>query len=208
MSEGFRMPAGPGESELTEKRSRFLGHLIPVESEEEAKEFVSQVKKQYHDARHNCWCYRIYDGPERFSDDGEPQGSAGMPMLEVFRREEVFNFCCVVTRYFGGVLLGTGGLSRAYSGTAKQSLTDAGTLWVGSYTELSFSCPYRLSEKLKSVISAAGAVLTDVRYDTDVNMTVLAEEEAATALAVQLTELSGGKIQPVMRKTQQAGGQS
>ena len=114
MSEGFRMPAGPGESELTEKRSRFLGHLIPVESEEEAKEFVSQVKKQYHDARHNCWCYRIYNGPERFSDDGEPQGSAGMPMLEVFRREEVFNFCCVVTRYFGGVLLGTGGLSRAY----------------------------------------------------------------------------------------------
>ena len=97
MSEGFRMPAGPGESELTEKRSHFLGHLIPVESEEEAKEFVSQVKKQYHDARHNCWCYRIYNGPERFSDDGEPQGSAGMPMLEVFRREEVFNFCCVVT---------------------------------------------------------------------------------------------------------------
>ena len=129
-------------------------------------------------------------------------------MLEVFRREEVFNFCCVVTRYFGGVLLGTGGLSRAYSGTAKQALTGVGTLWVGSYTELSFSCPYRLSEKLKSVISAAGAVLTDVRYDTDVNMTVLAEEEAATALAVQIAELSGGKIQPVMRKTQQAGGQS
>ena len=114
----------------------------------------------------------------------------------------------MVTRYFGGVLLGTGGLSRAYSGTAKQALTGAGTLWVGSYTELSFSCPYRLSEKLKSVISAAGAVLTDIRYDTDVNMTVLAEEEAATALAVQIAELSGGKIQPVMRKTQQAGGQS
>ena len=201
MSEGFRMPAGTGESELTEKRSRFLGHLIPVESEEEAKEFVSRVKKQYHDARHNCWCYRIYDGPERFSDDGLWISIISIWSMSVTVRN-------MVTRYFGGVLLGTGGLSRAYSGTAKQALTGAGTLWVGSYTELSFSCPYRLSEKLKSVISAAGAVLTDIRYDTDVNMTVLAEEEAATALAVQLTELSGGKIQPAMRKTQQAGGQS
>ena len=108
MSEGFRMPAGSGESELTEKRSRFLGHLIPVESEEEAKEFVSRVKKQYHDARHNCWCYRIYDGPERFSDDGEPQGSAGMPMLEVFRREEVFNFCpSGYRRPFAGLFRGS-----------------------------------------------------------------------------------------------------
>ena len=208
MSEGFRMPAGPGESELVEKRSRFLGHLIPAESEEEAKDFIARMKRQYHDARHNCWCYRLYEGPERFSDDGEPQGSAGMPMLEVFRREEVFNFCCVVTRYFGGVLLGTGGLSRAYSGSAKQALTEAGTLWIGSFMELSFSCPYRLSEKLKSMVSAAGAVLTDVRYDTDVSMTVLAAEEAADALALQITELSGGKIRPTMRQTRQAGGQS
>ena len=208
MSEGFRMPARPGESELIEKRSRFLGHLIPIESEEEAKDFITRIKKQFHDARHNCWCYRLYEGPERSSDDGEPQGSAGMPMLEVFRREEVFNFCCVVTRYFGGVLLGTGGLSRAYSGSAKQALTEAGTLWIGTFVELSFSCPYRLSEKLKSVISAAGAVLTDVCYGTDVSMTILAAEEAAEALALQITELSGGTIRPVMRQTRQAGGQS
>ena len=129
-------------------------------------------------------------------------------MLEIFRREEVFNFCCVVTRYFGGVLLGTGGLSRAYSGTAKQALTEVGTRGVGSFIELRFSCPDRRSEKLKRVIAAAGAVLTDVRYDTDVNMTVLAEEQAASALAGQISELSGGKIQPSMRKTQQAGGQA
>ena len=208
MSEGFRVPAGPGESELTEKRSRFLGHLIPVESEEEAKDFIARVKRQFHDARHNCWCYRLYEGPERFSDDGEPQGSAGMPMLEVFRREEVFNFCCVVTRYFGGVLLGTCGLSRAYSGAAKQALTESGTLWVGSFIELSFSCPYRLSEKLKSVISAAGAVVTDVRYDADLNMPLLPAEAAPSALALQIAELSGGTIRPVMRQTRQAGGQS
>ena len=112
MSE-FLVPAGHGESELTEKRSRFLGHLLPVDTEEDARAFLAEIRRKYHDARHNCWCYRIHDGAERFSDDGEPQGSAGMPMLEVFRREDVENYVCVVTRYFGGVLLGTGGLSRA-----------------------------------------------------------------------------------------------
>ena len=119
---GFFVPASCGESEIVEKRSRFLGHLRNVHSEEEAKAFIQECKRQYHDARHNCWCYRIYNGPERFSDDGEPQGSAGMPMLEVLRREQIVNVVCVITRYFGGVLLGTGGLSRAYSASAKEAL--------------------------------------------------------------------------------------
>lgn len=200
MHDGFLVPAGPGESELTEKRSRFLGHLIPVESEEEAKGFVSLKKKQYHDARHNCWCYRLYEGPERFSDDGEPQGSAGMPMLEVFRREEVFNFCCVVTRYFGGVLLGTGGLSRAYSGTAKQVLAETGTILLGNMTELRFSCPYGLSDRIRSRLDTAGARVIDVSYGSDVEMTVLAEDSVAEALAAQISELSGGRIKPQAKK--------
>ena len=111
----YFVPSGPGEAELVEKRSRFLGHVRPVESEEEARAFVAEMKKKYYDARHNCWCYLIKDGPERYSDDGEPQGTAGIPMLEVFRREGVCNAVCVVTRYFGGVLLGAGGLFRAYT---------------------------------------------------------------------------------------------
>ena len=192
--DGFRVPAGPGESELTEKRSRFLGHLIPVETEEEAKTFVIRIKKQYHDARHNCWCYRLYEGPERFSDDGEPQGSAGMPMLEVFRREEVFGFCCVVTRYFGGVLLGTGGLSRAYSGAAKEALSQAGTAFIGSFTEFRFACPYGLSDRIRSRIDAAGATVTDIQYGTEVGMTVLIPEDAAETLAREILELSGGRV--------------
>ena len=199
MSDGFRMPAGSGSSELTEKRSRFLGKMVPVETEQDARDFINRVKKQYHDARHNCWCYRIAEGPERFSDDGEPQGSAGMPMLEVLRREEILNVACVVTRYFGGVLLGTGGLSRAYSGAAKQALTDAGTVWVGSFTELRFSCPYGLSERMKSLVAAAGASITDVQYGSDVGMTVLAEDAAAEGLAEQIRELSGGQIRPELR---------
>ena len=108
----YCVPTGAGESEYVEKRSRFLGHVRPAESEEEAKAFVAAVKKEHYDARHNCWCYIIHDGPERYSDDGEPQGTAGIPMLEVLRREGVSNVVCVVTRYFGGVLLGTGGLFR------------------------------------------------------------------------------------------------
>ena len=133
--EPYFIPTGAGEAEFTEKRSSFLGHVRPVETEEAAKEFIAAMKKQYHDARHNCWCYRIQGGPERYSDDGEPQGSAGIPMLEVFKRAEVTNVVCVVTRYFGGVLLGTGGLLRAYTKSAKDALDAAGISavrrWVG-----------------------------------------------------------------------------
>ena len=109
----YYIPAGPGEASFVEKRSEFLGHVRMVETEEDAKAFVAQVKKVHYDARHNCWCYAIKDGPVRYSDDGEPQGTAGVPMLEVFQRQNVTNFVCVVTRYFGGVLLGAGGLLRA-----------------------------------------------------------------------------------------------
>ena len=102
----FRVPFGPSETEFTEKRSRFIGHLLPVETEEQAREFIAQMKKKYYDALHNCWCYLIGGDTMRYGDDGEPQGTAGQPMLNVFQRENVTNVVCVVTRYFGGVLLG------------------------------------------------------------------------------------------------------
>ncbi len=198
MSDTFRVPAGTGESELTEKRSRFLGHLRKVETEEDAKMFISTIKKQFHDARHNCWCYRIHDVTERFSDDGEPSGSAGMPMLEVFRREDVFNFVCVVTRYFGGVLLGTGGLSRAYSSAAKLALTDAGILLLGRQRKLSVQCPYAFVERLKSFLMSAGAEITDQTYGAYVALTLLVPEAKAEELSVQITDLSNGKAQTVI----------
>ena len=198
MSDTFRVPAGTGESELTEKRSRFLGHLRKVETEEDAKMFISTIKKQFHDARHNCWCYRIHDVTERFSDDGEPSGSAGMPMLEVFRREDVFNFVCVVTRYFGGVLLGTGGLSRAYSSAAKLALTDAGLLLLGRQRKLSVQCPYAFVERLKSFLMSAGAEITDQTYGAYVALTLLVPEAKAEELSVQITDLSNGKAQTVI----------
>lgn len=195
MSE-FLVPAGTGESELTEKRSRFLGHLLPVETEEEARAFLNEIRRKYHDARHNCWCYRIHGGPERFSDDGEPQGSAGMPMLEVFRKENVENCVCVVTRYFGGVLLGTGGLSRAYSQAAKDALLDAGTVQTGLWCEICFSCPYGMLDRYKNELAGFGALLGEFDYATEVLIRAKIPETEAPVLADRIRDLSGGRINP------------
>ena len=195
MSE-FLVPAGTGESELTEKRSRFLGHLLPVETEEEARAFLNEIRRKFHDARHNCWCYRIHGGPERFSDDGEPQGSAGMPMLEVFRKENVENCVCVVTRYFGGVLLGTGGLSRAYSQAAKDALLDAGTVQTGLWCEICFSCPYGMLDRYKNELGGFGALLGEFDYAAEVLIRAKIPETEAPVLADRIRDLSGGRINP------------
>ena len=127
MTESYIVPFGEGEAEYVEKRSRFIGRIWPVSSEEEARRRIEETRKQRYDARHHCWCYILRDGNVmRYSDDGEPQGTAGQPMLNVFLREELTNVCCVVTRYFGGILLGAGGLTRAYGCTAKLALNAAG----------------------------------------------------------------------------------
>ena len=106
----YLIPTRFGEDEFYEKKSHFIGRVWPVETEEEALEKIQQMKKQHYDATHNCWAYIIKDGAVRFSDDGEPGGTAGMPMLQVPQREGLYNIVCVVTRYFGGILLGAGGL--------------------------------------------------------------------------------------------------
>ena len=107
----YYIPTRAAESEFVEKRSRFIGYIKPVETEAEARAFVEEIKKRHYDARHNCWCYLLREGGVvRYSDDGEPQGTAGQPMLGVFEKEGITDLVCVVTRYFGGILLGTGGL--------------------------------------------------------------------------------------------------
>ena len=124
--QSYYVPVDAGEAEFTEKRSHFLGHVRRVETEAEARAFLDEMRKKYYDARHNCWCYVLHEGGVvRYGDDGEPQGTAGQPMLNVFQREGVENVVCVVTRYFGGVLLGAGGLTRAYAKSAKDALDAA-----------------------------------------------------------------------------------
>ena len=195
MTEYF-VPAGPGESELVEKRSRFLGHLRGVESEEEARAFIEATKKQYYDARHNCWCYLIRGGAERYSDDGEPQGTAGIPMLEVFRRAGVTNLVCVVTRYFGGVLLGTGGLLRAYTQSAKDALDIAGIAAVRQWVQLDVPCPYALLERVKTELAACEGVTEGVDYGAEVLLHALLPEAEAGRFADRVFELSAGKLRP------------
>ena len=151
--DSYRIPTKSGASEYVDKRSRFLGLVQPVGSEDEARAVIAACKKQYHDARHNCWCYLLRDGTERYSDDGEPQGTAGIPMLEVLKREGVTNVVCVVTRYFGGVLLGTGGLLRAYTKSAKDALDAAGVCVVRRWVKAEIACSYAMLERLKIAVS-------------------------------------------------------
>lgn len=192
MSEYF-VPAGSGEAEFVEKRSSFLGHVRFAGTEDAAREFINDMKKKHYDARHNCWCYIIRGGAVRYSDDGEPQGTAGLPMLEVFRREGVENVVCVVTRYFGGVLLGTGGLLRAYTKSAKDALDAAGIAAVRRWVKLETACPYSLLERMKTECLALDGAVENIEYGADVRLTLLLPEEKAEEFQARVTELSAGQ---------------
>ncbi len=196
MSE-YYVPSRPGEAEYTEKRSRFLGHVRMVATEEEAKAFIAEMKKKYYDARHNCWCYIIKDGAERYSDDSEPQGTAGIPMLEVFRREGISNCVCVVTRYFGGVLLGAGGLLRAYTKSAKDALDAAGVSVVRPWTECGIPCSYSLAERLKNEVAAMDGIVTDTEYGAAVTVKALIPQERYEELAERIFDVTNGNVKVI-----------
>ena len=155
----YYIPTGHSQTELVEKRSRFIGQVWRVSSEEEARARIEETKKKHYDARHNCWCYLIRDGAVRYSDDGEPQGTAGQPMLNVFQREGVENVCCVVTRYFGGVLLGAGGLVRAYTQSAKDALDAAGISVVRRWVAMEVPCTYAQFEGMRREVAAFSGVV-------------------------------------------------
>ena len=188
------IPFSAAESEFVEKRSRFIGQIWPVSTEEEAQAHIRAAKKKYHDARHNCWCYLLGDNVLRYSDDGEPQGTAGQPMLNVFLREGVSNVCCVVTRYFGGILLGAGGLTRAYSKSARDALSAAGVSTMGLWEQVRLDCDYSLLERVKLEIAAVGGLLDDISYAAGVTVTASLPDDGALRLQQRLTELSAGAI--------------
>lgn len=192
--DSYRIPTGNGASEYVEKRSRFLGLVQPVSSEDEAREIIAACKKQYHDARHNCWCYLIGENIVRYSDDGEPQGTAGQPMLNVFQREGVTNVVCVVTRYFGGILLGAGGLTRAYSKGARDALCAAGYAVMGQWAVVSIPCTYAMLERVKLEVAAQDGTVDDTEYGAAIRLTVSLPVERVDALQERLTELSAGSI--------------
>jgi len=197
--DSYIVPFAEAEAEIVEKRSRFIGHIWRVESEEEARALIEQTKKKHYDARHNCWCYVIREGNVlRYSDDGEPQGTAGQPMLNVFQREEVTNVLCVVTRYFGGILLGAGGLTRAYGGTAKLALDAAGISHMRLWSTLAVPCTYPLYERMRLLVEQSGGVIADTDFGADIVLTVTLPEEDVTSFREKVTELSAGQIEPLL----------
>ena len=193
----YYIPTNTSETEFVEKRSRFIGRVWRVTSEAEARARIEETKKKEYDARHNCWCYLIQDGPVRYSDDGEPQGTAGQPMLNVFQREGVVNVCCVVTRYFGGILLGAGGLVRAYTQSAKDALDAAGISVVRRWVAMEVVCPYSHFERVKLEVAALDGVEGEHRFAANVVVSALLPEGSAQAFADHMTELSAGSFSAV-----------
>lgn len=194
MTEYF-IPTQSSRTEFVEKRSRFIGHVWRVESEEAARLCIEETKKKHYDARHNCWCYILNGGPVRYSDDGEPQGTAGQPMLNVFQREGVVNACCVVTRYFGGILLGAGGLVRAYTQCAKEALDEAGISIVRRWVAMEIPCTYAQFEGMRREVSAFGGVIEHMDCGADVVLSALLPEERSADFAAHVLDVTAGTVE-------------
>lgn len=186
-----------GHGEYTEKKSRFISELVSVKSEDQAVAFIESVKKRYHDARHNCSAYITVDGDgrrvSRFSDDGEPSGTAGRPILEVLEGASLMNAACVVTRYFGGVLLGTGGLTRAYSNSAKEALKDASLIARCEGVRLFITVDYNGYGKVEYILREEGLPVLDTRFEQDVRIETVVPEDCIDSVEASVTESTGGR---------------
>ena len=197
ITEQFTTVSREAHVEFEEKRSIFLGHAIRTDTEEEAQAFIKALKKQYQDATHNVFAYMMRgDLIARYSDDGEPQGTAGMPTLDVIRKSGVRNVCVVVTRYFGGTLLGAGGLVRAYSHTASLALDAAGIITYEPYGEYALRCGYSDYQKYNSVLMGAGALIDGVDFEADVCIRFAIRKQESDALIKKIIEIGYGRDVP------------
>ncbi len=180
---------------IVEKKSEFIGYCAPVKTESEAVAFVNSIKKKHSDARHNCYAYVLREGfSSRYSDDGEPHGTAGMPILDAIRKAGITDVAVVVTRYFGGILLGTGGLVRAYTAAAVGAIKEAGIAEVGSFTLLQIKANYSDYQKIMPLISAINAKIEDSDFGTDVIMTVTVRDNLVSRFVDDLTETTNGRV--------------
>ena len=181
-------------AEFEEKRSLFIGHAKPVKTEEEAAEFIKLKKKEFADATHNVFGYIIKNGVcARYSDDGEPQGTAGMPVLDTIRKSGVDDACIVVTRYFGGILLGAGGLVRAYANGAKIALEAAGIITYEQYAEMMIKCTYSDYQKIQPLLFKEQAVTDDTIFGESVVVMIALKEHASEDLCEKIREVTSGR---------------
>ncbi len=183
--------------EFEEKRSLFIGHAIHVDTEEEALDFIKQIKKKYSDATHNCFAYLLKGGIlARYSDDGEPQGTAGVPMLETIRKSGVNDVCVVVTRYFGGILLGAGGLVRAYSHSTAIAIEGAEVVTYEPYNEYELVCGYSEYQKYSNILTNCCAVIDSTDFGAEVTVRFAVKRSAADTVLQKISETGYGRDIP------------
>ncbi len=187
----------PGEGEITDRKSRFIGHALPVSSEDEAVTLIDQIKRKYWDARHNCYAYVTGENGEisRCSDDGEPSGTAGRPILECINGAGLKGVLVVVTRYFGGTLLGTGGLVRAYTQATQAALNNAQIRHMRRGSRLSVKTDYNGAEKIRRSLEVPDVRIEDTQYTDIVTMTVVASGEVLEQTLDTITQVSAGRAE-------------
>jgi len=188
--------SGRGESLLEERKSTFLGYAMPVDNEQEAIDFINEIRHKHADARHNVYAYVIEkNNTVRYSDDGEPQGTAGIPVLEVLKKNGIKNAVIVVTRYFGGILLGTGGLVRAYSACAKLAVDEAGILELEPFAQLSFGVDYSLYQKVQYEMDKFDIIVDEVTFLENVNVKLAIKQAQAERFCERIREFSAGRVE-------------
>lgn len=195
MLKEYRTVFREGKYVYEEKRSRFIARVLPVRSEKEAVDFINLVRSEGRDATHHCYAYYIEGDAvyQRYSDDGEPAGTAGLPILEVIRKKQLVNVVIVVTRYFGGILLGAAGLVRAYGKAAAGGVQDAREITVRSCVEAMINVEYHLSGKLQSTLMSEGYILAGADYSQQVTYTVLIPESQKNKLEEKVNDVTGGR---------------
>ena len=184
---------GEGTATIEEKRSEFIGYAAHVQDETEAQSFVRRIKAKHHDARHNVYAYVLGDTVQRYSDDGEPQGTAGIPVLDVIRKSGVTDACIVVTRYFGGILLGTGGLVRAYTQATQAGIAAAEIMRISRCIDVLIEVPYSLYEQAQRLASQHGAQTVDADFAAQVALTFRMLDGTQEPFETALTELVRGQ---------------
>lgn len=181
--------------EFVERHSRFISYAKPVETEDDAISFINKIKTKHWDAKHNVYAYSLLKGSiMRYSDDGEPHGTAGVPVLDILKKNEVTNIVIVVTRYFGGILLGTGGLVRAYSNAAKLALDSAVVINMVSCFRAQLFCNYSLYGKISSILAELGAKIEESEFLDNVKIIFYIEKKKLNVLNDKLNEVSSGEI--------------
>ena len=194
-NDSYRTLSCQAQDEYIVKHSRFIGYAKPVKTEKEAQEFIAEISKKHWDAKHNVYAYSIREGGiKRYSDDGEPQGTAGMPVLNVILQEDITDCVVVVTRYFGGILLGGGGLVRAYTHSAKIGIDAAGIITLSKWTVCKISCDYTFYGKLETFVRDFGGVIENTDFSENVTLEFRIEKGTEDAFDKKLKDLTNGKI--------------